>query len=431
MSVTVRYLPLHGITAKVVKGGPQSAPKGDLAEPMTASPMPLTHTSIEALRPPDAGHAEYPDPKTRGLMLRVSQGGSKTWMVRYRSSGQRRRYALGHFPEMGLHEARVAARAYLGDVARGGDPAQQRAEAKAEPTFAEVAALYVERHAAVRKRPRSRREDEKMIRHDLLPAWGDWKIGEIERRHIVALLDTIVDRGAPIQANRTKSVIATIFNFAEDRALIKYNPAVRLKAPAPKRERARVLDEAELRRLFAAMEDEPPRRQVIVRMALLTAARRGEIIGLPWSEIDGDWWTLAAARSKNRREHRVPLVPSLRTAIDGLPRDGEFVFHGRKQYGQPTTRTCDWFPPLCARAGIEGAVFHDLRRTAATMMNKIGIDPVVVERVLNHVQQGVAAIYNRHTYDKEKRAALLRWERALEAIISGRKAGAKVVELSA
>jgi integrase len=383
----------------------------------------LTHSSIEAIRPPAAGRAEVPDEKTPGLMLRVSYSGSKTWVVRYRRAGKRRRYNLGRWPQLDLADARTAARKYLGQVADDKDPAQDRADAKAEPTFGDLAETYVERHAN-NKRPRGRQGDLTMLRNDLLPAWSDWKISHIKRRHIIEVLDAIVDRGAPIMANRTKNLISTIFRFAEDRGLIEYNPAVRLKAPAPKPSRSRVLDESELRRLFEAMQDEPARRQAIVRTALCTAARRGDILGMKWAELDGDVWTLPAARSKNGREHRIPLVPSVKAAIEALPRDGEFVFHShrsRKRIGQPgqSTLVSNWFPPACRRAGIEGARFHDLRRTAATMMNKIGIDPIIIERCLNHVQQGVAAIYNRHTYDKEKRAALLKWEKALAAIVAG------------
>jgi len=388
----------------------------------------LTHALVEGLKAPAAGQIDIWDTKIAGFGVRVSQGGSKTWLVRYRQGGRRARYVLGRFPQMSLADARQAARLYLGDVAGGKDPAAERAEAKGEMTFRQLSDTYIVRHA-VNKRPGSRREDEKILRHDLLPAWGDWKVSSIERRHIIEVLDAIIDRGAPIQANRTKSLICTIFRFGEDRQLLRYNPAVRLKSPAPEQARDRVLSEDEIHRLFEALEAESPRRQAIVRMALLTAARRGEILGMGWAEIDGDVWTLPAARVKNKHEHRLPLVPSVLAAIEALPHDGPFVFHSHRPVGQSAMQLWDWFPALCARAGIEGATFHDLRRTAATWLNKIGVAPVIVERVLNHVQGGVAAIYNRHSYDLEKRAALLKWERRLNEIVEGAPASAKVVNI--
>jgi integrase len=389
----------------------------------------LTSTVVASLKAPEKGRqVDVWDSRQPGFGIRISYGGVKTWQIMYRVHGVKHRYVLGRHPEMGLSDARQAARSKLGQIADGGDPAQERADQRSEPTFAQIAEEYLNRHA-VSKRPRGRQEDVKMLRNDLLPAWGNWQVSEIKRRHIVALLDAIVDRGAPIQANRTKSLVSTIFRFAEDRELIDYNPAVRLRAPAPKQERTRTLSEDELRRLFVVLEDEPPRRQAIVRVALLTAARKSEILGMTRGEIDGDWWTLPGGRTKNKREHRLPLVPSVLAAIEELPRDGEFVFHGRKQLGQASSRTCDWFPQVCERAGIEGVVFHDLRRTASTMLNKLRVKSIIVERILNHIQGGVAGIYNRYEFDREKRAALLRWEKRLDEIIAGQTGASNVIAL--
>jgi integrase len=392
----------------------------------------LTHSSIQALQPPASGQMGYADTKIPGLQLRVSQGGAKTWVIRYRANGRRPYLTLGRFPDMGLADARIAARSYLGEVAGGKDPAQERNAAKAEPTFSDLAQLYLERHA-VKTRRRTQQGTIGILRNDLLPAWADRKLSSIRRADIHDVLDRIMDRGAPAQANQVKATISTIFRFAEDRSLIEYNPAVRLRAPAPKPSRDRVLSEDELFRLFQVLKDEPARYQAVVRTALLTAARRGEIIRLPWSEIDGDWWILPATRAKNNCEHRIPLVPSVRAAIEGLERDGPFVFHGgysRKPTGEgAVTGVSKWFPPLLARAGIEGATFHDLRRTAAIHMNSIGIAAELVERVLNHAQRGVAAVYNRHSYDVEKRSALTRWEHRLNAIIEGGRQSSKVIAL--
>jgi integrase len=396
----------------------------------------LTHTSIESIKPPTIGQVEYRDETQRGLVLRVSQGGAKTWMVRYAKNGKRRRYKLGRFPTMGLADARTAAKAYLGDVAKGEDPAQERADAKAEPTFAEFAQVYLERYA-VKKRHRGLQADISMLRVDLLPAFGDWKMSAIRKPHIIAMLDRIVDRGAPASANRTKTLISKIFNFAESRGVIEYNPAVRLAAPAQKRSRNRWLTEDELRRLFAELQIESPRRQAVVLTAVLTAARPSEVLGMRWAEIDGEWWIIPGTRTKNGREHRLFLVPTVMAAINALPPpDSDFVFHShlsRKpiEGAGTTTMFWKWFLPLLARAGIEGVQFRDLRRTVSTHMNRIGIDAVLVERILNHVQPGVAAVYNRHGYDAEKRRALLRWERELTAIITGQKHGGRVIELSA
>src|SRR5271155_17882 len=128
----------------------------------------LTHSVVDALKSPKTGQIDYWDTKLPGFGLRVSMGGTKTWLVRYRQNGHRRRYALGSFPRLGVADARQAARQYLGKVAEGNDPAAERATVKAEPTFADVAKLFLERHA-INKRPRSRSEYKRMLRADLLP----------------------------------------------------------------------------------------------------------------------------------------------------------------------------------------------------------------------------------------------------------------------
>src|SRR5262249_44459453 len=153
-----------------------------------------------------------------------------------------------------------------------------------------------------------------------LPAWSSRRISSIGRHEILRLLDGIVDRGSPIAANRTKSLISTVFRFAEDRTIIGFNPAVRLPMPAPAKSRDRVLSEDELHRLFQALEDEPARRKAIILTALMTAARKSEILDMQWDELEDGWWSLPASRTKNGREHRIPLVPSVLAAINALPR---------------------------------------------------------------------------------------------------------------
>lgn len=146
-------------------------------------------------------------------------------------------------------------------------------------------------------------------------------------------------RGSGYMANRLRALICTIFRFAEDREYIQHNPAVRVKNRHPEKPRDRALTEDELRRLFKVLETAPVRHQIIVRAALLTAARKAELIELPWSEINREWWTVSAARAKSKREHRVYLVPSVQEALKRLPQEGPFVFHrGRRWLVQ-----ANWF----------------------------------------------------------------------------------------
>ena len=272
----------------------------------------LTHTTVMALKAPLTGQVDYWDVRKAGFGIRVSKGGSKTWVVAYRQNKRQRRLTLGRFPNLSVADARAKATSVLGDVANGGDPGADRARAKADPTFAELAELYLERHARVKKKPRSIAEDEYMLAADLLPAWRDRKLPTISRRDVIAVLDTIVARGAPIRANRVLALASTIFNFAIGRDLLEHNPAHRIARPALERSRERRLSDDEIRRLWTTLDQERFKVQAVFKLALLTAARRSEIIGLPWSEVDLEAGLVDASGGPVEERQRAPNPASAR-----------------------------------------------------------------------------------------------------------------------
>jgi len=392
----------------------------------------ITHSFAEAVKPPATGQVDVWDSKTSAFGLRVSMGGTKTWIVRYRQSGSRRRYVLGRFPQVSVADARQAAKRYLGQVAGGADPARERADAKGEPTFADLADLYLERHAKVNKKPRSIQEDIKTLNRELLPAWGPRKVHDIRKSDVVDVLDTIIARNKLVMANRTRALMSKIFNFAIGRDYIEYNPCHKVMPLMKEHSRDRVLTDGEVRSLWLALEAEPARVKAAFRLALWTVARRSEILGVRWSELDldGGWWTLPAERSKNGLAHRIPLVPSavalLRTLQEG-PHDAEYVFRGGRT-GQPVSNPQKWLARIRNRAGLADFRLHDIRRTVASSLTGLGVSRLVVSKLLNHVETGVTAVYDRHSYDAEKRGALLKWERRLLEIVEDRPA-AKVVAL--
>jgi integrase len=393
----------------------------------------LTTTSVQSLKPPAQGQIDVWDKRSPGFGIRVSMGGTKTWIAMYRKDGHKRRLVLGRFPGMSLADARTAAKRYLGDVAKGLDPATAKAEAKAEMNFAQLAELYIERHAIIKKRPRSVAEDKHMLALDLLPCWKDRKISTIRRQDIIAVLDGIVARGAPVQANRVQSLISKILNFAVGRGLLEVNPAHRIPRSAPEHSRDRVLSDHELRSLWIALGAEPAKVATVFKLLMLTAARRSEVLGMGWSELDldGGWWTIPAQRSKNGLAHRVPLVPSAVTLLRRLQegsRDAEYVFRGGK-LGTPVANPQKWLSRLRRRAALDDFRLHDIRRSVASNLTGLGISRLTVSKLLNHVETGITAVYDRHSYDQEKRAALMKWERHLIGIIDGQLRDAKVVAI--
>jgi integrase len=343
----------------------------------------LTAQFVVSVKAPEAGQIDYWDERTSGLGLRVSQGGRKAWTVFYRINGRDRRLTLGVYPKILLADARLLATTALRDAQHGIDPAAEKQNARKAQTFGELAQLYLDRHAKAEKR--SWREDERILENDLLPAWRARKAFEIKRPDVLSVLDSIVDRGSPIMANRTKALISKIFNFGIKRGVVEMNPAQGLDSPAPERRRDRVLSEAEMRAVWKALDPMPKKIASIFRLALLTAQRKGEVLGLPWNELDLDagWWTIPAQRAKNRLTHRVPLasqaVKILRSIQSGK-HDETLVFRGGR-IGQPIANLQKHMRKLRKAAGEllakeEGKAitertvldfkFHDLRRTAAT-----------------------------------------------------------------
>ncbi len=208
----------------------------------------LTHRTIDTFT---AGRwmTDYWDLQLPGFGVRVSKSGRKTFIVRYKgSSGSKRRLNLGVYPVMSLAEARDQAREKLAAIAKGEDPQVEKVAEREAVTFGEMAETYLERHAKIKKR--RWREDERILRVDLLPQWRGWKAKSIGRREVGVVLDAIVARGAPIMANRVKALISKIYNFGVGRGLVEHNPCLLVPMPARERPRERVLTEEEIRRLW-------------------------------------------------------------------------------------------------------------------------------------------------------------------------------------
>jgi integrase len=369
-------------------------------------------------------------------VVRVSESGRKVFQFRYRTiTGVKRRWPLGEYPATSLATARKKARSVRKKLDDGEDPAAEKAARKAAPTFAELAVSYIEHHA--KRHKRSWPEDQRQLDRDLLPAWKNRKAAEIKRADVHDLLDKIVDRGSPVQANRTRALVSKIYEFGIEREVVESNPARGVKRPAPERSRDRVLTEDEIRRLWLALEPQKGRTGVspfmaaAFRLLLLTAQREVEVVSMAWADLDGGWWTIPAGVAKNKHAHRVPLSPQARAALDSI-RPGT----GGSPWVFPSPIKDDPMKPqslqnpvkeLRARMKVEDWRPHDLRRTAATLMVSRGFaDRDLVSKILNHAETGVTAVYDRAERDTEKRKALVAWGAEVERIVAGRPHEAKV-----
>lgn len=380
----------------------------------------LTHRGIAGLEPTGKWLTDYMDEGLPNFGVRAHHSGKKVFFVRYTGDdGKRRRMKIGHYPAISLADARDRGKEIIGRIAGGEDPqAKKQAERRAE-TFGDLAADYLELHA--KRHKRSWEEDERILHADLLPAWKNRKANKIGRRDVSDLLDGIVDRGSPIMANRTRALISKIFTFGLGREVVDLNPVQGVPMPAKNRQRDRVLDEDEIRRFWRALDEQELVMASTFKMRLLTAQRGIEVLSMRWEQISGNWWTIPAEVAKNGLTHRVPLSPQVLALLDELrPLTGDsvWVFASPRKKGAHLKTITRATHRIAEAADLEDFTAHDLRRTAASHMTSMGISRLVVSKILNHAESGITAVYDRHSYDAEKREALNRWSSQLAEVVT-------------
>jgi integrase len=404
----------------------------------------LTAASVERFKPNPKQRREIPDGLLTGLYLIVQPSGAKSWAVRYRHGGKPRKHTLGGYPALELADAREEARKALRQVQKGDDPAQEkRRAAESDDTFGGLARKFIERHQKPKNRswketarllglvPDKTRpgtaDDPKTfiaVKGGLVARWGYRKLGDIRRADIIAVLDDIVDRGAPIAANRTLAALRTLFNWSIPRTKIETSPCVGVKPPAAETERDRVLTDDELKALWKAAGELGWPFGDIVRLLILTGQRRDEVGEMEWSELalEQRLWTLPRGRVKNDNGHEVPLSAPAIEVIEKLPRvkGCPFVFSTTGE--TPVSGWGKGKDRLDEAAGFDDWRLHDLRRTVASGMARLGIALPVIEKVLNHSSgsfRGIVGVYQRHSFADEKRTALEAWGRFVEQLVSG------------
>lgn len=402
----------------------------------------LTKRNIDKMRPePGRAQLDVYDSVERGLVLRIGKK-RKTWVFRYRIPGRKgaQVFTLGSYDTLDVKAARQEAARKRGE---GGDPADERRRLRVAETVKDLANLYLARHAAEHKKASSAHEDAKMLSCDVLPAWGERKASEIKRSDVIALLDEIMARGVArsekkadtkpnsakpngvkpngVKANRVLSLLSKLFNFAIERSVLESNPAQGVRR-IPERPRERCLSDGEIRVLWQALNDFPSEKIAdAYRLMLLTAQREGEVLRMAWSEIDFEsgWWTLPAERSKTNQMHRTALTG---TALDILNRRKEaadespYVFPGGR-VKQPLRYIGKRHAEVVNACGFAFQL-RDLRRTGGTWIASTGVGRFIVARLLGHADRAITSVYDKYSYDDEKRGALERWDFRLKEIIA-------------
>lgn len=397
--------------------------------------MRFTDTAIRKLKAKEARYEVFEEGRP-GFGIRVTPKRKKSWFWLYRHQGRSRRVTFGSYPEVDLHTAHLKHAEAKQMLSQGLDPGDLEASRKQQERHAItvniLASEYLTRHAIPNKR--SWREDERILKKDILPAWRYLKAKDITRRDVIALLDRIQDRGATVITNRTLSLIKKLFNFGVERAMLDVSPAAGIRPPAKEMQRDRVLSEDEIKALWLGLDGTclSERIQLALKLQLLTGQRKGEILSSTWDQFDFEKavWTIPGSVAKNGRTHTVPLSPQAMAIAQRLfSFGGRYLLPGRYGDKPMTARYIDkGIRKALPILGISRFTSHDLRRTAASHMTGIGIPRLVVSKILNHTDRDITAIYDRHDYNAEKRKALEAWGRKVDRIVLGGE-GAEVVDL--
>lgn len=399
----------------------------------------FTHKALLSIKADPNKRVEYWDQSMNGRFgLRVSTSGKKSWVVMYRINQKAKRYTIGSFDDIPLVEARAVAKEVLHSVATGKDPqAKKLADRKAE-TFSELAYIYIDRHARPNKR--SWKEDQRMLDKDILPIWGELKANQIKRKDVVALLDTTVERGAGVLANRILALVRKIFNFAIERDIVEFNPCTNIKRPIDEKERQgqRVLTFEEIRNVWKAIENQDSIFiQGIFKMRILTGQRGIEVRSMRWEDIDFESrvWTIPTEIVKNKSQHRVPLsiqCLELLQEIRAERHPSPYIFPSPNSKVLGHINNINKAVERIRTESQVSFVDRDLRRTVASLMaGELSIPRLVISKLLNHSEGGVTRIYDRYSYDNEKREALDRWGILIERVIKNNYIPENVLKFNA
>jgi integrase len=382
----------------------------------------LTKSAIDAL-PTSKSDVVYWDAGCPGFGVKVTPKGRKVFIVLYRTSGagsMLRKYTIGPYGRVTLHQARVAAQKVFAAKLDGRDPAAEKRAARRRIVADRVQDLLETFITQRLSQNRSGGEIARLLRREIGRAWAGSSIHEISKRDVVEVVTAIEQRGAPVAANKALKATKTFLRWCVGRAVLDQSPAEGVPLPSKEVARDRVLDDEELARVILAARQIGGPYGGVVEFLALTGQRREEVAGLQWEELDlgRRIWTIPKSRTKNAKGHIVHLSDQSVAVLKGANQRGPLVFSllGAKPF-QEFSRAKRRLDHL---SGVTGWRLHDLRRTCVSGMARLGIAPHVADKILNHQSgtiSGVAAVYQRHDFLAEREEALERWGIHLARIV--------------
>jgi integrase len=389
--------------------------------------MKLTDRAVARLKRPASGKVDVWDVTLPAFGIQLRATGRRAWIIAVRRPGKTTtsRIKIGDPATMPLAEARQRAQGLMRNPSALEMPANPEAASDnltGDSPVATVVADFIQRDQ--KPRNRSWRAVQQILAHDLT-RWGRRPLRTITKADVLDVLDRVVDRGSPSMANLLLAHIKRMFNWAIERGLIEASPAHQMRPPSPKVERERVLTDPELRAVWHGAAHLGWPFGPVMHLLMLTGQREGEVAAMRWADLDLDQalWMLTSRQTKAGRAHLVPLSSAAVQILQILPHLGAFVFPGRRTDG--ARPVCGFSNPklrLDKICGVEDWVFHDLRRTAATVMAQLKVPPHVTEKILNHrsaeTTGPIGKIYQRYNYLEERRTALELWATTLTQIVT-------------
>lgn len=414
---------------------------------MTATAIGLTDTKIKGLKAPDAGQVEHPDKLVAGLRLRIGSSGTKTFILRKRVGGRVRNITLGRYHDrrFTLGDARKKARILLNDIEGGANPAPA-ARKKGGAANGTVGSLFDQYRVEVDKL-RSGPNVTRIFELYILPDIGDRLADSITRADVTELVDRVANdpiRPKPAMATAVGAQLSAFYKWALPvLPRLESNPCRDARKPTKAKPRERVLidkdnrgRDEELRALWRVSDTKPMPWGPAIKLLILTAARRSEVFNADWSEFDlnAKVWVIPRSRAKNDVEHVIPLSDAAVAVLDTIPKVSgtDKLFPARSNTANGVSGFSKSWAGIVADVEkelghpVERFGMHDVRRSAATGLQRVGVKLEVVEAILNHVsgsRGGLIGTYQRHAFAEEKRNALTAWAAEVERIVSGRERG--------
>ncbi|MGO9605669.1 MAG: tyrosine-type recombinase/integrase [Candidatus Binataceae bacterium] len=363
----------------------------------------ITKALVERAKAPQAGQAFTRDDELTGFALRVTAAGVKSFVWEGRIKGRVRRMTLGQFPALTVFEARRRALEVKTAVASGDDPALERKRERTEPTFGDLAAAWVERHAKLKRKSWARDERRLAVHFE---RWNPRRLSDISREETGKLQHAIAQRHGQIASNRAITLLRAVFNWgAAEGIFTGDNPAVGLKFYR-EHKRERFLSPDELRRVNESLLRETDWRwRSYFPLVLMLGLRKGELLGARWQDVDLDQQTITLPETKSGHSHTLPLPAAAADLLRSLPSlsAAGWIFPGDGKTGHLVEVKSAW-QRIRARAGVPDVTVHDLRRTLGSWLAASGHSLPLIGRALGHSNPSSTAIYARLSLDPVRAA---------------------------